>query len=96
MDAEELFLSNTFIDVSDEEASKIDVVEFLVQGTIYPDVIEAGASKTGKAHVMKPQHNISGLPPPIPWPRPGRAYPGRVKKEYVDILRDSDATNGSS
>ncbi|MCE8020887.1 glutamine-hydrolyzing GMP synthase [Halomonas sp. MCCC 1A11036] len=78
VDAEELFLSklegendpeakrkiigNTFIDVFDEEASKIEGVDFLAQGTIYPDVIESAASKTGKAHVIKSHHNVGGLP----------------------------------
>jgi len=76
--AEELFLSklagesdperkrkiigNTFIDVFDEEATKIKDVNWLAQGTIYPDVIESAAAKTGKAHVIKSHHNVGGLP----------------------------------
>jgi len=55
-------IGNTFIEVFDEEAAKIDGVEFLAQGTIYPDVIESAASKTGKAHVIKSHHNVGGLP----------------------------------
>jgi GMP synthase (glutamine-hydrolysing) len=55
-------IGNTFIEVFDEEATKIKDVDFLAQGTIYPDVIESAASKTGKAHVIKSHHNVGGLP----------------------------------
>ena len=55
-------IGNTFIEVFDEESQKIDNVKFLAQGTIYPDVIESAASKTGKAHVIKSHHNVGGLP----------------------------------
>jgi GMP synthase (glutamine-hydrolysing) len=77
-DAEELFLGrlegvsdpedkrkvigNTFIDVFDEEATKLTDVNWLAQGTIYPDVIESAGAKTGKAHVIKSHHNVGGLP----------------------------------
>ncbi|MEQ5837058.1 glutamine-hydrolyzing GMP synthase [Marinobacter sp. NFXS9] len=77
-DSEDLFLSklkgvtdpeqkrkvigNTFIDVFDDEAARIKDVNWLAQGTIYPDVIESAASKTGKAHVIKSHHNVGGLP----------------------------------
>ena len=78
VDAEGLFLSklqgvedpeekrkiigNTFIEVFEEEASKLVNVKWLAQGTIYPDVIESAGAKTGKAHVIKSHHNVAGLP----------------------------------
>ena len=55
-------IGNTFIEVFDEEATKITDVKWLAQGTIYPDVIESAGSKTGKAHVIKSHHNVGGLP----------------------------------
>jgi GMP synthase (glutamine-hydrolysing) len=55
-------IGNTFIEVFDEEASRIEGVGFLAQGTIYPDVIESAGHKDGKAHVIKSHHNVGGLP----------------------------------
>lgn len=91
VDAEDLFLGklagendpekkrkiigNTFINIFDEESSKLDGIDFLAQGTIYPDVIESAASKTGKAHVIKSHHNVGGLP-------------DDMKMELVEPLRE--------
>ena len=55
-------IGNAFIEVFDEEATKLKDVNFLAQGTIYPDVIESAGAKTGKAHVIKSHHNVGGLP----------------------------------
>ncbi|MDO6512950.1 glutamine-hydrolyzing GMP synthase [Neptuniibacter sp. 2_MG-2023] len=61
-EAKRKIIGNTFIEVFDEEATKLTEVNFLAQGTIYPDVIESAAAKTGKAHVIKSHHNVGGLP----------------------------------
>ena len=55
-------IGNTFIDVFEEQASQIENVGVLAQGTIYPDVIESAGHKDGKAHVIKSHHNVGGLP----------------------------------
>ncbi len=55
-------IGGAFIDVFDQEAKKLNGINWLAQGTIYPDVIESAAAKTGKAHVIKSHHNVGGLP----------------------------------
>ena len=52
-------IGRLFIEVFEEEAKKIGAVDFLVQGTIYPDVIESGLDKSA---VIKSHHNVGGLP----------------------------------
>lgn len=52
-------IGEEFIRVFEEEADKIGAVDYLVQGTIYPDVIESGL---GKSAVIKSHHNVGGLP----------------------------------
>ena len=63
-EAKRKIIGNTFIELFDRESAKLAAggVNWLAQGTIYPDVIESAASKTGKAHVIKSHHNVGGLP----------------------------------
>jgi GMP synthase (glutamine-hydrolysing) len=55
-------IGKKFIDVFDEQAASLENVKFLAQGTIYSDVIESAAVKSGGAHVIKSHHNVGGLP----------------------------------
>lgn len=66
-------IGEEFIRVFEAEAKKIGTVDFLVQGTIYPDVIESGS---GDAAVIKSHHNVGGLPEHVDF------------KEIVEPLRD--------
>ena len=63
-----------FIRVFEEEAKKIGAVEFLAQGTIYPDVVESGLG--GESAVIKSHHNVGGLPEDVDF------------KEIIEPLRD--------
>ena len=55
-------IGNLFIEIFEEEAAELQGIRWLAQGTIYPDVIESAAAKTGKAQVIKSHHNVGGLP----------------------------------
>jgi GMP synthase (glutamine-hydrolysing) len=55
-------IGHKFIEVFDEEAHKLQGIDFLAQGTIYPDIIESAGNKEGKAKVIKSHHNVGGLP----------------------------------
>ena len=66
-------IGGEFIKVFEDEAKKIGKVDYLVQGTIYPDVIESGK---GKSAVIKSHHNVGGLPDVVDF------------KEIIEPLRD--------
>lgn len=67
-------IGEEFIRVFEEEAKKIGKVDFLVQGTIYPDVVESGVG--GESTVIKSHHNVGGLPEYVDF------------KEIIEPLRD--------
>ena len=55
-------IGDEFIRVFEEEAAKIGAIDFLTQGTLYPDVIESTTSETKAAQKIKTHHNVGGLP----------------------------------
>jgi len=59
-EAKRKVIGRVFIEIFEEESRKIKSAKWLAQGTIYPDVIESAASKTGKAKVIKSHHNVGG------------------------------------
>ena len=61
-EAKRKIIGRVFVEIFEEESRKIENAKWLAQGTIYPDVIESAASKTGKAQVIKSHHNVGGLP----------------------------------
>ncbi len=61
-EAKRKIIGREFVEVFQSEASKLKNARWLAQGTIYPDVIESAASKTGKAVAIKSHHNVGGLP----------------------------------
>ena len=79
----------------EEQAKKIGKVDFLAQGTIYPDVVESGLG--GESTVIKSHHNVGGLPDylvsrqPFPGPGLGIRIIGEVTPEKVAIVQDADA-----
>ncbi|HWT13374.1 MAG TPA: glutamine-hydrolyzing GMP synthase [Allosphingosinicella sp.] len=61
-EAKRKFIGRTFIDVFEEEATKIGGADFLAQGTLYPDVIESVSFTGGPSVTIKSHHNVGGLP----------------------------------
>jgi GMP synthase (glutamine-hydrolysing) len=74
-EAKRKIIGRLFVDIFEEQAQQVTGVEFLAQGTIYPDVIESAGGSTGKAHVIKSHHNVAGLP-------------ARMRLKLVEPLRE--------
>jgi GMP synthase (glutamine-hydrolysing) len=68
-------IGGLFIEVFEEQAQQLKDIDWLAQGTIYPDVIESAGASTGKAHVIKSHHNVGGLP-------------ARMRMKLVEPLRE--------
>ena len=73
-EAKRKIIGEEFIRIFEEEAKKIGAVDFLAQGTIYPDVVESGLG--GESAVIKSHHNVGGLPDYVDF------------KEIIEPLRD--------
>ena len=61
-EAKRQLIGNEFIEVFEEEAAKLGKVDFLAQGTLYPDVIESTSAQTKASAKIKSHHNVGGLP----------------------------------
>ena len=100
-------IGGEFIRVFEEEARKLDGIDFLGQGTIYPDIVESG-TKTAK--MVKSHHNVGGLPEDLqfelvelglpyemvyrqPFPGPGLGVRclGAITRDRLEAVRESDA-----
>jgi GMP synthase (glutamine-hydrolysing) len=74
-EAKRKIIGAKFIEVFEEHAGRLEDVQWLAQGTIYPDVIESAGAATGKADLIKSHHNVGGLPE-------------RMKLKLIEPLRD--------
>ena len=80
-------IGEEFIRVFEEEAKKIGAVDYLVQGTIYPDIVESGL---GASEVIKSHHNVGGLPDVIDF----KAIIEPLKELFKDEVREAGLEMG--